>query len=294
MNFVPAKQIITRTADGMNWFGCDYNMNIYRGCSHGCIYCDSRSDCYRIENFSEIRAKAGALALIERELKAKRKKGVVGTGAMSDPYNPEEAEHYLTGGALELIDKYGFGVSLLTKSALVTRDIDRFRRIAGHSPVCVMLTVTTAEDRLCSLIEPHVAVTSKRLAAVRELTAAGVFTGIVLMPVLPFINAMEENVAAVVTAAAAAGARFIYPGFGVTLRQNQREYYYRQLDRYFPGVKDRYVKTFGNRYECVAPNARRLREVFTRRCDRYGIVYRMPDIIAGYQQGYGSEQMTLF
>jgi DNA repair photolyase len=242
MEFIPAKTIISGYSEGNLWFGDNYNMNIYKGCCHGCIYCDSRSECYRIDDFDQVRAKDNALALIGRELRGKRRKGVVGTGAMSDPYNLYEQEYRLTRGALELIDANGFGASIATKSDLVTRDIDVLSSIKTHSPVLVKITVTTADDELCRKVEPRAPVASRRFSAIRQLAAGGIFTGILLMPVLPFIEDNEENVVSIIRLAGEAGARFIYPSFGVTLRQNQREWYYSKLDEHFPGLRQKYVK----------------------------------------------------
>lgn len=289
---IPAKTIVTRSQHTQDWFGCDYNMNIYKGCCHGCIYCDSRSECYGVDHFDEVRCKQDALVIIERELKGKRKTGVVGTGAMSDPYNPYEATRKLTRGALTCIDRYGFGISTMTKSALITRDIDVYKRIAAHSPVCVMLTVTTADDALCSKIEPHVSLSSVRFAAVKELSEAGLFAGVLLMPLLPFINDTEENVSAIVVEAAKAGARFIYPAFGVTLRQNQRVHFYEQIDRLFPGTKQKYMETFGDSYNCTSPNVKALHSAFVSLCRQFGLAYKMDGIIAAYKESYG--QATLF
>ena len=294
MDYIPAKTLIARMPPDSGWFGCDYNMNIYKGCCHGCIYCDSRSECYHVDNFDEVRAKKDALVIMERELKTKRQTGVVGVGAMSDPYNPFESEHKLTRGALELINRYGFGINMLTKSDLVTRDIDLYQEIQRHSPVSVRLTITTFDDSLCRKLEPRVAVTSKRFAAIQELAQAGIYTGVLLMPVLPFINDTEENITGIVQEAHQSGAKFIYPAFGVTLRQNQRAYFYGELPKMFPGVKERYIKMFGASYECPSPNARRLWEIFTTLCARYGILYQMTDIVAGYKNQMTTGQMKLF
>jgi DNA repair photolyase len=294
MKTIPAKTIITRVKCGDTWFGCDYNMNIYRGCCHGCIYCDSRSDCYRVENFDRVAAKENALDIIGRELSHKVFHGVVGTGAMSDPYNPFEMRENLTRGALELLDRYGFGVHLITKSDLVTRDIDRLQAVGEHSPVCVCLTVTTFDDALCKKIEPRAPVTSQRLAAIKKLSQSGIFTGITLMPILPYINDTWENISAIVTAAAENGARFIYPFFGVTMRDSQREYLYNRLDENFPGMKEKYKQRFGNYYKCNSPNSSRLYRQFAELCGKYGLLYKMNEIIAAYKQGRTCEQLRLF
>lgn len=292
MREIPAKTIVNRAACADEWFGCDYNMNLYKGCCHGCIYCDSRSEVYGVEDFDEVRVKKDALAIIERELAGKRSTGLIGTGAMSDPYNPFEAELQLTRGSLALIDRFGFGVSMLTKSDLVVRDIDLYQKIARHSPVCVRLTVTTADDALCAKIEPHIVVSSKRFAALKALSSAGLCTGVLLMPLLPFLNDTVENVETIVHLSADAGARFVYPFFGVTLRQNQRAYFYAQLDRLFPGVKERYIKTFGEAYHCASPNAKELHAALVRACGQRGLLYKMEDIIADCKKNYG--QTTLF
>lgn len=292
MQYVPAKTIVTRTK-GTGWFGSNYNMNIYRGCCHGCIYCDSRSDCYHVENFDEVRAKENALEIIRNDLRSKVRKGIIATGAMSDPYNPFEKELKLTRNALELVNAYEFGIAIDTKSDLVVRDADILRDIKTHSPVLVKITVTAA-DELSRLIEPNAPVSSKRLAALRELTEQRIFAGLLLMPVLPFIEDTPENILSIVRLASEAGARFIYPAFGVTLRQNQREYYYKELDKRFPGVKERYIKQYGDAYQCVSPRAKELWQLFSKECDSRGILYKMQDIVSVSKQGYGDMQLSFF
>lgn len=294
MELIPAKTIITRTARPDSWFGSDYNMNIYRGCSHGCIYCDSRSDCYRVVNFSKVAAKENALDIIEKELKSKRKKGIVGTGAMSDPYNPMEGQHGLTRGALELLDAYGFGVYITTKSDLILRDMDILKRINRHSPVGIGVTITAAEDGLCGKLEPGAPPSSKRFAAIRSLTENGFYAGILMMPVLPFISDSLENIQALVQLASEKGARFIYPWFGMSLRSGQREYFYRCLDRLYPGLKQRYMQAYGNAYQCRCPEADKLSTAFINACTGKGIAHRMTDIVQGIRSSAQSGQMLLF
>lgn len=294
MELIPAKSIISGYRENNNWFGTNYNMNIYKGCCHGCIYCDSRSDCYGIDNFDIVRAKENSLEIIRRELKSKRKKGVIGTGAMSDPYNPFEKKFSLTGTALESIDSNGFGVAIATKSDLIVRDIDILKRIKNHSPVLCKITITTADDELCKIIEPNVVVTSKRFQAIKKLSQEGIYTGILLMPILPFINDTEENIINIVRLAKENGTKFIFPAFGVTLRSNQRDYFFKMLDKSFPGIKEKYIKTFGNNYVCNSPNARKLYNTFAKECKRLGLLYKMNDIINGYKEGYNNEQLSLF
>lgn len=295
MELIPAKTIVTKTK-GSDWFGIDYNMNIYKGCCHGCIYCDSRSDCYRIEDFDRVRAKEDALRIIRDDLRRKVKTGVVGTGAMSDPYNPFEKELELTRHALELIDAFGFGAAVATKSALLGRDIDILKGIKEHSPVLCKVTVTTTDDSLARKLEPRVSLPSERLKLIESLSREGIFTGILMMPVLPFLEDNEENICSIVRAAHETGARFIYGALGVTLRNNQREWYFQRLRELFPDqdLVTKYIKRYGSRYQCASPRARQLWKLFSEECEKYGILYRMKDIIHAYKKGYEISQLSLF
>lgn len=294
MDTVPAKTIVTRTKSPGAWFGIDYNMNLYRGCCHGCIYCDSRSACYGIEDFDRVRVKQGCLEIVRDELRRKVKTGVVGTGAMSDPYNPFEREHQYTRHALELLSAFGFGAAIATKSDLITRDIDILGEIRSQMPVLCKLTVTTADDALAARVEPHAPPPSARFRAMERLSAAGLFTGVLLMPVLPYLEDSRENVLEIVRRAHGAGARFIYPAFGMTCRERQREYYYGRLDEHFPGLRDKYVRRYGARYVCTSPRARELWAAFTEACAAYGILFDMKTIIRASRQGYAERQLTLF
>lgn len=295
MEWIKAKTILSSYKMQPHWFGTEYNINLYRGCSHGCIYCDSRSSCYRVDDFDTIKPKAKALEILEKELGSRRRRGVVALGAMSDPYNPLEKELKLTRGALSLIDRSGFGLGLATKSPLITRDISLFSRIAGHSPLLLKMTVTTMDESLASLIEPGVSSPAERLDALAELNAAGLFAGILLMPVLPFLEDNAPNILAIVEAASRAAVPFIYAGFGVTLRDNQREWYYHKLDQHFPGLSDQYRCCFGDSYGCALPEAAALEELFRRECEARGILYRMDDIIKAYKRDYDRErQLSLF
>lgn len=294
MELIPAKTVISGYREDNNWFGHNYNMNIYKGCCHGCIYCDSRSECYHIDNFDEVRAKDKALDLIYHDIKSKRKTGVIGMGAMSDPYNPFEREYKLTRGALEIVNTYGFGISIATKSDLVTRDIDLLKKIQQHSPVLIKITITTCDDELCKKIEPNVAVASKRLAAIKQLSDNGIFVGVLMMPILPFIEDNVENIRGIIHLAHENGAKFIYPAFGVTLRQNQREWYFSKLDKLFPGLKQKYIKEYENSYECRTPNSEQLMSMTKEECEKLGLLYKMGDIIKEYKKGYYDRQLTLF
>lgn len=295
MEYIPAKTIVTKTKAPSKWFGIDYNMNIYKGCCHGCIYCDSRSDCYGVDRFDQVRAKENALEIIRNDLRRKTRRGVVGTGAMSDPYNPFERKLKLSRHALELCDAFEFGAAIATKSSLLERDIDVLQSIAEHSPVLLKITVTTAEDDLAAKIEPHVSRPSDRFGTMKKLSAAGLYTGILLMPVLPFIEDNRDNIGEIIRRAEEAGARFIYPAFGMTLRGNQRVWYYQKLDELFPGegLIEAYQKKYGEYYECISPNARKLWEYFSEECRKRQIVYRMEDIISQYKRPYKVTQMTL-
>lgn len=295
MEYVPAKTIVTKTKSS-GWFGIDYNMNIYRGCCHGCIYCDSRSDCYRIRDFDTVKAKENALQIIRDDLRRKVRTGVVGTGAMSDPYNPFERDLLLTRHALELVDAFGFGAAIATKSTLLLRDMDILEGIREHSPVLCKVTITTADDELSARVEPGAPRSSERFAMLERLGSRGIFSGILLMPVLPWLEDSSDNVRAIVRHAHEAGARFIYAAFGMTLRNNQREWYLDKLEQLFPGqgLAERYQKQYGNQYECRSPHAAALWKEFTAECEKYGILYRMEDIIHAYRGKYEITQLNLF
>lgn len=295
MKTVPAKTILQKNKTS-DWFGNDYNMNLYRGCCHGCIYCDSRSECYHVENFDTVHAKDNALVILRDELRRKVRSGVIGTGAMSDPYNPFEEKELLTRHSLELISAYDFGITVITKSPLITRDIDIYREIADHSPVLCKMTITTADDELCKVIEPHVSASSERFNALAKMSDSGIFTGITLMPILPFINDTEDNIRRIVRTAHECGVRCIYPFFGVTLRTNQREHFFNELDKRFPntGLRERYIDHFGSRYKCTSPHVKKLWKIFTEECERFGILYEMKSIIRAYKMGYGDTQLAFF
>lgn len=295
MKTIPAKTILQKNKSS-EWFGNDYNMNLYRGCCHGCIYCDSRSSCYQIEDFDTVCVKKNCLQILRDELRRKVRTGVIGTGAMSDPYNPFEKKELVTRHALELIDAYEFGATVITKSDLITRDIDIYKSISEHSPVLCKMTITTSDDELCKLIEPNVSVSSERFESLAKMSEAGLFTGITLMPVLPFIENSENNILSIVRTAHECGVRIIYPAFGMTLRQNQKDYYFKQLDRLFPehNLPEKYKRYYGDRYRCTVPNVKKLWGLFTTECDKFGILYNMRDIISAYKRGYGDMQLSFF
>lgn len=292
---IPAKQLVQKiNYDSAYWFGIDYNMNLYRGCSHGCIYCDSRSDCYGIEDFHRVRVKDGATALLSRELTGKRKKGVVGIGAMSDTYNPFEKELQVTRQSLEIIRDLGFGVSIDTKSDLVVRDAELLKEISDRHAAIVKLSIITASDSLSRRIEPHVCVSSKRFAAVNALSEAGVFAGILLTPTLPFITDTEQEVKAMVQKAHENKAKFIYCMCGMTLRAGQREYFYEKLAQLDPQLVQKYQRTYGTSYVCESPWRKEMEACLKEECRRYGILTEMRDIIAAYKEKTKADQLSLF
>lgn len=293
MEYVDAKTILSARSKGKSFNGADFNINLYRGCSHGCIYCDSRSECYGIEDFDRVRAKGDALKILDSELSRKRSKGVVGFGAMNDPYNPFEKTEKLTRGALELMKKHGFGISLITKSDLVVRDIDLFQEINKTSPCVIRMTVTTSDDELSRKIEPYVATASERFAALKTLADAGITTSVFICPILPFITDNKENILGIVRKANECGVRHIYIAYGVTARQNQRVYFYNQLDKLFPGVKEKYIKHFGLNYECAAPNHKELHEAFESECAKYNIACKYGDIV-GVVDNSVKQKQTMF
>ena len=291
MEFIEAKTILTKVKGSESWYGIDYNMNLYKGCSHGCIYCDSRSNCYQIKNFNIVRGKLNALSILDREL-SRKEKGVIGMGSMSDPYNPQEKKCEMTRDALKLIQKYNYGVSIDTKSDLVLRDIDCLKEIRKKNNVIVKFTITTASDELSKKIEPHVCPSSKRFAAVKKLSDNGIFVGIMINPVLPFITDSAENIRSLVRLAHENGAKFIHTYMSMTLRDNQREYYYSKIS---PEIKKRYIETYKESYLCYPLNAKMLYRIFMEECEKYGILYKMDDIIKAYKKEVlDNTQLSLF
>lgn len=289
MQEIPAKQMLQRVHNGNQWFGISYNMNLYRGCCHGCIYCDSRSECYQIKNFDCVCKKENALMLLEKELQSKRKKGVVGLGSMSDTYNHFEGKEELTKGALELLNKYHFGISIETKSNLIVRDILVFNQIKKHSPVILKFSITTADDILAKKMEPNVCSSSYRFEAMQKLASENIITGVLIMPTLPYITDTKENIQNIIKKAYQNGARFVYYFGGVTLRDRQREYFFDQLDKQFSGIKQKYQKQYGNQYMCYSKD-KELKNIFKNECIKYGLLYQMDDIISLYQQKEKKEE----
>ena len=261
MHFVNAKGILTGS-------GGHFGMNIYRGCTHGCIYCDSRSRCYHFTHpFEDVEVKQNAPELLEAALRSKRKKGMVGTGAMSDPYMHCEEELRLTRRCLEIILKYGFGAAIQTKSDRILQDIDLLEAIHKKAKCVVQITLTTFDDDLCRLIEPNVCNTKRRIEVLEEMQKRGIPTIVWLCPVLPFINDTEENIRRILDACLRVRVKGILCfGMGLTLRDGDREYYYAALDRHFPGLKKKYIKTYGNAYELPSPDNEKLMAMFMKVC----------------------------
>ena len=264
MHFAPYKTILSPKN----------NMNIYRGCTHGCIYCDSRSTCYQMaHDFEDVEVKTDALTILEAQLRRKRKPCMISIGAMCDPYMPVEQELMLTRKSLQLIAHYGFGIAIQTKSTLILRDLDLLRRINEETKAVVEITLTTHDDSLCRILEPHVATTRERVAVLEAMRAAGIPTVVWLSPILPFINDTEENLRGLLDSCIRAKVRAIFSfGFGLTLRQGNREYFYRKLDQHFPGLKETYIRRFGQAYVCLSPDNDRLTAILQRTCQEHGIL----------------------
>lgn len=267
MHFVDAKGILTSN-NGM------HGMNIYRGCSHGCIYCDSRSKCYQFTHpFEDIEVKRNAPELLEQTLRTKRKKCMIGTGAMSDPYMHCEEELGLTRKCLEVISKYEFGAAIQTKSDRILRDIDLLDEINQKAKCVVQITLTTFDDDLCRILEPNVCNTKRRIEVLEEMQKRGIPTIVWLSPILPFINDTEDNITSILEECARVGVKGIIDfGMGLTLRDGDREYYYAALDKHFPGLKKKYIETYGYSYIIPSPNGRRLTKVFKSICKENGML----------------------
>lgn len=265
MHFVKAKGILSS----------QNGMNLYRGCSHGCIYCDSRSRCYHMEHaFEDIEIKENAIDLLEHALTHKRKKCMIGTGAMTDPYIPLEMEIENVRKALNLIYEHGFGFTVITKSARILRDLDLLQKINEKAKCVVQMTLTTYDEDLCRKIEPNVSTTRERFEVLMKLHDAGIPTVVWLSPILPFINDTEYNISGILDMCIEAKVYgIICFGMGMTLREGNREYFYKQLDRLFPKLKDKYIRTYGNQYSLESPNSKQLMKLFCQKCNDAGIVH---------------------
>jgi DNA repair photolyase len=274
-------------------------MNLYRGCTHGCIYCDSRSKCYGMEHdFEDVEVKRNASELLEAALSKKRTRCMIGTGAMCDPYQPIEERERLTRRCLELVDHYGFGFSVITKSDRVLRDLNLFKSINAKTKCVVQMTLTTFDENLCRIVEPNVCTTRRRFEALKILRDAGIPTVVWLCPILPFINDTEENLRGILGYCFQSGVRGILCfGMGVTLREGDREYFYRKLDERFPGVKERYIRAFGNSYDCLSPNSGALLDLFRAECHANAVMYSPDEVFAylnQFEDKQSGEQLTLF
>jgi DNA repair photolyase len=289
---IKSKTILNHVKQPDSWFGLKYNMNLYRGCQHQCIYCDSRSECYQLGDLGEIRVKTNSLELLEDALPRKRMVGTIGFGSMNDPYMPVEREYQLVRGALQIISAHGFPVHLLTKSDLVLRDLDLLQEIS-RIYAAVSFTITTVDDQLAASVEPGAPRPSARLKAMKTLACAGVLTGVTMMPVLPFLEDNPENIREIVRQAASHGASYVIPALGVTLRQGSREYYYRKLDAHFPGIKEKYIQAFGDSYQCSVPDWKELEGVFQEELNAAGLAPNIPVFIPR-KRSRDQAQMSLF
>lgn len=272
-------------------------MNLYRGCSHGCIYCDSRSSCYQIKHdFEDIEVKHNAPLILEEQLRRKRKPCMISTGSMCDPYIHLEEELQITRQCLTIIERYGFGLAILTKSSRILKDLDLLKAINKKTKCIVQMTLTTHDEDLCRKLEPNVSTTLERFHVLEIMRDNGIPTIVWLSPILPFINDTEENLRGLLDYCIQAKVHGIMCfGFGLTLREGNREYFYAQLDRLFPGVKQKYIRSFGNAYMCNSSNNRHLMSVFKEICKQHNIIRKTADVFA-YLRAFEQEnrQLSLF
>ena len=272
-------------------------MNIYRGCTHGCIYCDSRSTCYQFTHaFEDVEVKQNAPIILEKTLMSKRKKCMIGTGAMSDPYMHCEEELRLTRKCLKVILRYGFGATIQTKSDRILQDIDLIEKINNNTKCVVQMTLTTFDDELCKIIEPNVCTTKRRIEVLEEMHKRGIPTVVWLTPILPFINDTEENIKAILENCVKVGVKgIICFDMGLTLREGDREYFYAALDKHFPVLKEKYIKTYGNAYNLPSPNSKYLMDLFQSICKENNLLYKPQDCFR-YLNEFPEQnrQLTLF
>ena len=287
------------------WHYADYKtilsakngMNLYRGCTHGCIYCDSRSECYQMKHdFEDIEVKRNAAEILEAQLVRKRQPCIIATGAMCDPYTHLEEELQVTRQCLEVIEKHGFGVAILTKSKRIMRDMDILQKINAKAKCVVQMTLTTFDEDLCRILEPSVSTTSERYKVLEACRDIGIPTVVWLCPILPFINDTEENLRGILNYCVSAKVQgIIWFGFGTTMREGSRDNFYRKLDEHFPGMKQKYIRTFGNSYECPSPNSGKLLRIFEEKCQKHSILYKTDKVFEHmykYEQDTG--QLSLF
>jgi len=289
MHFVKARGILSP----------DNGMNLYRGCTHGCIYCDSRSSCYQMHHaFEDIEVKENALELLEKALLSKKRRCMIGTGSMTDPYIALEEQLRMTRGALEIIQRHGFGVAVQTKSTRILRDLDILQQIHEQGKAVVQMTLTTQDDALCRLLEPNVSVTSERVAALKRFRDAGIPTVVWLSPILPFINDTKENIEGILQSCIDAEVKGVLCfNMGLTLREGNREYFYRQLDKRFPGMKERYIRSYGNAYEVNSFRNAEWMRLFHRTCEKAGIMHDNREIFTylhTYEEKERYPQLGLF
>lgn len=287
------------TVEAKGILSAQNGMNIYRGCTHGCIYCDARSTCYQINHpFGDIEVKINAPGLLEQALRKKRKKCMIGTGGMSDPYLHLEKKLQLTRRCLELIDAYGFGAAVQTKSDLILRDLDLLRRINRKTKCVVQMTLTTYDESLCRLIEPNVCTTAERIRVLNIMKEEGIPTIVWMTPILPFINDTQENIQELLAACRHAKVYGIVTfGVGLTLRDGDRQYFYQKLDQHFPGVKQQYIRTYGDAYELPVPREKELFQLIRRECENAGIEWRSEKLFEYMHQfvdKQAGKQLTLF
>ena len=289
MHYVKAKGILS----------AKNGMNLYRGCSHGCIYCDSRSNCYHMEHeFEDIEVKENAIELLEYALKHKRQKCMIGTGSMTDPYIPLEMELLNVRKALSLIYEYGFGFTVITKSDRILRDIYLLQKINDKTKCVVQMTLTTYDEELCKKIEPNVSTTRQRFEVLKKMREAGIPTVVWLSPILPYINDTEENISGILDLCVEAKVYGILCfGMGLTLRDGNREYFYSELDKKFPGLKEKYIREYDRQYILSSPDHPKLMELFHRKCEKNGILHdneQIFDYLHTFQEKQGAEQLTLW
>lgn len=275
-------------------------MNLYRGCTHGCIYCDSRSTCYQMKHaFEDVEVKINGPELLEQALRRKRRRCMIGTGAMCDPYLPLERKYRLTRRCLEIIESYGFGATVLTKSDLVLRDLDLLKAINAKAKCVVQMTLTTCDPALCRILEPNVCDTARRAEVLQILHDEGIPTVVWLTPILPFINDTQENIAGLMEICVRTGVKGVitFGGLGLTLRDGDREYYYRKLDEHFPGMTRRYAQTYGSSYVLPVPDSPKLMEIVRGACARNGILWDTDavfDYLHTFEDPQAGTQLSMF
>src|SRR4030043_1094809 len=283
---IKAKSILLKHGKIDSWFVSRYGMNLYRGCTHSCVYCDGRSERYRVEGVfgEDVAVKTNAVEVLRRELKpigrhAKLKPGFIMLGGgVGDSYQPAEEKYQLTRKTLQLLCEYRWPVHILTKSTLVERDLDIIKRINQQNRAIVSFSFSSANDEVSAIFEPHVPPPSERLKTLAAFEKEGVACGMFLLPVIPFITDTPEMIGETLKKARDVGVDFVVFG-GMTLKAGrQKDYFYKILSEKHPELTAKYEQIYqANEWgQATEEYYNSISSVFNHTAKTYKLRRRMP------------------